>query len=186
MREHILQSDIELESIKKWVNITNELDGDLLEVGVYMGGTSKFIAENKKQDKKIMLIDTFEGLLDVNSEDDVFLKNGDFIYTNLNETVNSFKDYNCEIFKGFFPNEKPDNFSEKKFSFVHLDVDTFSSTLNCLKEIYNQVVPNGVILIHDYKNENTPGVQKAVDIFLLEKNIKIIDIVDSQCVIIKK
>ena len=100
--------------------------------------------------------------------------------------INSFKDYNCEIFKGFFPNEKPDNFSEKKFSFVHLDVDTFSSTLNCLKEIYNQVVPNGVILIHDYKNENAPGVQKAVDIFLLEKNIKISDIVDSQCVIIKK
>jgi hypothetical protein len=186
MREHILQSDIELQSIKKWLDITNKLDGDLIEIGVYMGGTAKIIAENKHENKKMFLIDTFEGLLDVNFEHDIYLKNGDFIYENLDEMINSFKNYNCEVFKGFFPNEKPNNFDKKQFCFVHLDVDTFLSTLNSLKAIYNQVVKGGVILIHDYQNENAIGVKKAVDIFISEKNIQISEIVDSQCVIIKK
>jgi hypothetical protein len=190
MRHDILQSDNEIESLKKWINLTKEIDGDLCEIGVYKGGTARIIAENKKEEKKLFLIDTFEGLIDVDFEKDEVgktnLQNGYFEFSDFESLKSSLLEFNCEIFKGRFPFEKPDYFHEKKFCFIHLDVDTFESTLNCLREIYDNLSYGGVILIHDYQNEYAPGVKKSVDIFLNEKGIEILEIIDTQCVIYKK
>ena len=72
----------------------------------------------------------------------------------------------------------------KKFSFVHLDVDLYKSTLDCLKYFYPRVSRGGVIISHDYPNSD--GVNKAFDEFFQDKPEIIIEpFATGQCLIVK-
>ena len=56
---------------------------------------------------------------------------------------------------------------DKKFSFVHLDVDIYTSTLEALKFFYPRINRGGAILSHDYPG--AVGVKKAFDEFFEDK-----------------
>ncbi len=54
---------------------------------------------------------------------------------------------------------------ERRFSFVHLDVDLYESTLAGLEYFYPRLIPGGVILSHDYSI--LAGVKKAFEDFCM-------------------
>ncbi len=70
-----------------------------------------------------------------------------------------------------------------EFSFVHLDVDTYRSTLKCLEYFYTRINAGGAIISHDYNS--APGVKKAIDEFFEIKIEPIIEMSGSQCLMIK-
>ena len=162
-----------------------ELDGDMAEVGVYQGGSAKLISE-VKGDRKLFLFDTFIGLQELSDDDTHFgkkhWKKNEFSDTSL-ETV---KDYlssynNIQIIEGEFP-KTADCIHDSKFSFVHLDVDLYRSTIECLKFFYPRLVKGGIILVHDYHSD---GIQKAFKEFLQDNKIHLIELTGSQSMIIK-
>ena len=162
-----------------------ELDGDMAEVGVYQGGSAKLISE-VKGDRKLFLFDTFIGLQELSDDDTHFgkkhWKKNEFGDTSL-ETV---KDYlssynNIQIIEGEFP-KTTDCIHDSKFSFVHLDVDLYRSTIECLKFFYPRLVKGGIILVHDYHSN---GIQKAFKEFLQNNKIHLIELTGSQSMIIK-
>ena len=162
-----------------------ELDGDMAEVGVYQGGSAKLISE-VKGDRKLFLFDTFIGLQELSDDDTHFgkkhWKKNEFSDTSL-ETV---KDYlssynNIQIIEGEFP-KTADCIHDSKFSFVHLDVDLYRSTIECLKFFYPRLVKGGIILVHDYHSD---GIQKAFKEFLQSNKAQLIELTGSQCMIIK-
>ena len=162
-----------------------ELDGDMAEVGVYQGGSAKLISE-VKGDRKLFLFDTFIGLQELSDDDTHFgkkyWKKNEFSDTSL-ETV---KDYlssynNIQIIEGEFP-KTADCIHDSKFSFVHLDVDLYRSTIECLKFFYPRLVNGGIILVHDYHSD---GIQKAFKEFLQSNKVQLIELTGSQCMIIK-
>ncbi len=53
--------------------------------------------------------------------------------------------------------------SGKKFSFVHLDVDTYKSTLDCLAFFYGRMSRGEILISQDY--HAATGVRIAVDEF---------------------
>lgn len=166
------------------VRMTNKIEGDILEVGTFGGGSSKLMSLFVENNKKIYTYDTYEGLKDVNENDSGFLHNGDFSHSFEEVQRRLYNNKNVILNKGYFPNCA--NFSEDKmFSFVHLDVDTYQSTLNCLHYVYNRLSKNGVIVSHDYNNYPTPGVRKAFDEFFKDKPEHVIPMWDTQCMIIK-
>ena len=185
----ICQTNNEVNKLKELVKKSNLVGGDLIEIGIFQGGTSNIIENNKLTEKKLYLVDTFEGLMDVDQTNDNTsesnLKNTDFKYVDINHLVNYFNGKNVEVIKSYFPKDLPDGFQNLKFSFIHLDVDTYLSTLNSLNFLYEMINPGGIIVIHDYINNSAPGVKIAVDEFLTGKKEKINEINDSQCVIIK-
>jgi len=183
----ICQTDSEFESLYKYVLESNKIEGDLVEVGVYEGGTAKLINNFKSKEKKLYLFDTFQGLVDCIPEIDITLKNGlfdsEFKLDYFNEI---FKKENVEVVKGYFPNSAPEGFELKKFSLVHIDVDTYESTLNSLNYFYEKMSIGGYIVVHDYNNQwgHTNGVPKAVNEFLNRTQEKIYEVTDSQCSIL--
>lgn len=168
------------------VKSLSNLDGEIAEVGVYQGGSSKIICETKG-DKKLHLFDTFEGLPDVTEKDNCFgiqtWKNnlcGDTSLEMVQIYLSKYK--NVYFYQGEFPSTStPVNNS--KFSFVHLDVDLYKSTKDCLEFFYPRLVPGGIILTHDYHSE---GVSSAFTEFFSDKNVSVIELTSPQCMVVKR
>ena len=172
---------IDLFNVYSCVKATKYLDGDIAEVGVYKGGSAKVITLSEKR-RHIHLFDTFEGLPEVSKHDTkqlggTFCK-GDF--KSSFEVVNEYlKQHNVTLYKGLFP-KTAEPIKYKKFSFVYLDVDIYSSTKDALEFFLPRMVKGGIILSHDYPNSH--GVKKAFDEFY--KGTKL-ELMDKQVVIIK-
>ncbi len=56
--------------------------------------------------------------------------------------------------------------ADKKFAFVHIDVDLYEPTLAGLNWFYERLNPGGYIFVHDYNNQRYLGVKSAVDSFV--------------------
>lgn len=178
--EMIALLDNEAYQIIMVVKRTEKIEGDIAEVGVYKGGSARLICE-VKGDRSLHLFDTFEGLPDVGDIDVLFHK-GQF-EASLEDIKNHLKKYsNVHFYKGFFP-ATADPVKNKKFSFVHFDVDIYSSTFDCLNFFYPRMSKGGVIVSHDYIY--AAGVRKAFDEFFKDKPEPIIELSGSQCLIVK-
>jgi len=90
------------------------------------------------------------------------------------------------ITKGTIPNCFDDD-PIRKYSFLHLDVDSYSSTYDALKYFYPRISVGGYIICDDYgflafKN----AAKKAIDDYMAEKIEPVISLGTSQCLIIKQ
>lgn len=170
----VLQTYLECEYLYESTVKSNEIEGDLVEVGVYTGGSAKIINEYKSKYKKLYLFDTFKGLMDCDPEKDS-LKNEEINPPKKIDFITEiFKNDNVSVIEGYFPESAPEEFEFKKFSLIHLDVDTYKSAINSLNYFYEKISKGGYIIVHDYRNKfnHTKGVEIAVDEFLEEKKKK--------------
>ncbi len=178
---HLVLSLLEAAQIFSSVQNTAKVPGDLAEVGVYMGGSAKIICE-AKGDRQLHLFDTFEGLPDISAVDDPdFHKNQ---YKCSVEQVQSYlQNYsNVSFYKGLFP-ASSGPVTDRQFSFVHLDVDLYESTLASLGFFYSRLSKGGVLLSHDYALSK--GVRSAFDEFFADKPEPVIEIAENQCLVVK-
>lgn len=161
----------------------SNLKGDLAEVGVFNGGSSKILCQTKGN-KSLHLFDTFEGLPKKTKEDFKGFNISDF-NCSLEKVKNNLKDYkNVFYYKGLIK-DTCYKIKENKFSFVHLDVDLYNSTLDCLEFFYKRMNSGGVILSHDYILGVKHGVVKAFNDFFKDKKEQVIEISDTQCMVVK-
>jgi hypothetical protein len=147
----------------------NSIFGQFVEVGIGDGTTSQLILNLKNKDKTLFMCDTFEGLVDVGQFDS--LPNGFACYsyewfTKANQYVN---DPDVTLVNGYFPDSATEEMNNSKYSFVHIDVDTYESTLKSLEYFSTRMTVGGVIVSHDYINQYTPGVARAIDEFMVGK-----------------
>ena len=164
------------------VKSTEKINGDIAEVGTYRGGSAKLICE-AKGNKTLHLFDTFEGLPDLsNIDDSKQFHKGDFsaLFEDVKNYLNKYQ--NVYFYKGLFPSTT-ESIKNKKFSFVHLDVDLYEATLASIKFFYPRMNKGGIIISHDYIS--VLGVRKAFDDFFKDKPEPIIEMSGSQCLIVK-
>ncbi len=160
------------------VKATNKVKGDIAEIGCYEGGSSKIICEARDETKKVYLFDTFAGLPETDRLGGFKKGICKAEYKKVKEYLKSYKD--VYIYKGVFP-ETAKPIKNKSFSFIHLDVDTYKSTLKSLEFFYPRMNKNGIILTHDYIKL---GVKKAFQEFFKNKKEVLIESY-SQCLIVK-
>lgn len=163
------------------VDITAKVEGDIAEVGSYMGGSAKLICEAKR-DKTLHLFDTFEGLPDLSRWDDPsqfqkgnFVSSFDFVSAYLKSYPNVY------LYKGLFPLTATP-IAHTKFSFVHIDVDLYEATKASLEFFYPRMTKGGIIISHDYDEH---GVRKAFDDFFATQPEPVIEMSGCQCLIVK-
>ena len=178
----MVQADTEAYQIFRAVQRTKKIDGDIAEVGVYRGGSAKLICEAKGS-KALHLFDTFEGLPDLHNLDDPKQVHKGECAATLEDVRNYLMEYpNVHFYKGLFP-VGAEPVQSRIFSFVHLDVDLYESTQNCLKFFYTRMNKGGIIISHDYML--LTGVRKAFDSFFEDKQEAIIELSGSQCLVVK-
>lgn len=152
----------------------NNIEGDIIETGVWRGGCCIFIKTYIKlygMDKKVFVCDSFEGLP---RPDPKYIEdNGDMHYTynNLKVSLEAVKenfikfdvlDDNVKFIKGWFCDTLKDNNDIGDLSILRFDGDMYGSTMDVLGNLYSKVSKEGVIVIDDYC---LPNCKKAVTDF---------------------
>lgn len=158
-----------------------QLTGDMAEVGVYKGGSAKLICEAKGR-APLHLFDTFDGLPKPDEKDARFFRQG--MVTGRLEAVQDYlKPYeNVFFYPGLFPGTS-EPIRDRMFSFVHLDVDLYQGTFSGLEFFYPRMNTGGIILSHDYQY---PGVRKAFLEFFQGQPEQVIELGNSQCMVVKR
>ena len=179
-----LNNGYEVDTIINLVEKTKIIPGEIIEIGVYQGGSAKVIYDNMSDNKILFLCDTFEGLKDSTEDQDCLeLKNGDYA-SDFNMVQELFPDQErVKLIKGYFPDSVTEEMKKLNFSFAHLDVDTYTSTFNSLEFVYPRMSKGGIIMSHDYTS--IPAVTRAIDEFFSDKPEIIITPTNTQMMIEK-
>jgi hypothetical protein len=176
----MLLSQDEAYQVVSCARATAKVQGEIAEIGVYRGGSARLICE-VRGNRALYLFDTFEGLPSTNQLDSRF---GAGQYAAPFEKVLNYLATfpNVHIHKGLFP-ATSGPIADKRFSFVHLDVDLYQATRDCLEFFYPRVNPGGMLLIHDYLWAE--GVQKAVQEFFRTRPEPVLELAGAYCGIVK-
>lgn len=145
-----------------------DLGGDILEIGVFKGGSLQRICETAKSStKKIFGYDTFEGLPEPKTNLDIHHE-GEFRsdFHKVQELLAPYK--NCQLIKGEFPASIQ---AHSAICFAHVDVDLYHCVLESLNAIWDLVTDFGIIIIDDYAAKGCPGARTAVHEFLGQENV---------------
>jgi hypothetical protein len=163
------------------VRATEKIHGDVAEVGVYRGDSAKVITE--ATNKPLHLFDTFgAGLPAPSAKDDAQWHEGGFMLVTGEFDAIKHRLPDAHFYQGVFP-ATAQAVVHKKFSFVHLDVDIYQSTLDGLEFFYPRMSKGGVIISHDYHGAD--GVKTAFNEFFQEKSETVIALSTSQCLVVK-
>lgn len=152
----------------KYSTRCQNVQGDICEFGVFRGGSLEILAKFNP-DKQVFGLDSFCGLPKTGEFD--LHNEGDFDGVNSTHLSGYFAMIypNVRIVKGFSP-KVFDIFDEHhRFSFLHLDVDVFSSIKDGLDFFFPRINEGGIILIDDFKIRSTPACEKAVLEFMEDK-----------------
>ncbi|GAL67635.1 TylF/MycF/NovP-related O-methyltransferase [Jejuia pallidilutea] len=159
----------------------NEVDGCIVECGVWRGGMIAGIYEYSQKKRKCILFDSFEGLPDAK------LNDGDAAKTWQIDNDGKGLD-NCKaeihfaekamalsgskhhkIVKGWFDKTIPSTKISESIAILRLDGDWYDSTMVCLENLYPLVAENGLIIIDDYYAWD--GCSRAVHDYLSKNNL---------------
>lgn len=164
-----------------------QLSGDFIELGTNRGlMATSIINYNKIERKFFFLVDTYAGRVESMLTKNEKNFRGVPDYKNCYEFVkNNFKEIKyIKIIKGKLPNILK-KIKSKKFSFVHVDLNSSIAEILSIKIIWNKIEKGGVILLDDYCYSGYGDTKKAWDKFALETNIEIIALPTGQGLIIK-
>jgi O-methyltransferase len=152
--------------------IINQIKGDLVELGVYKGYTARLI-HYYAPDRKLFLFDTYEGF-DKKDLEIEKMRTGHNIHSHFKSegvqaVISYIKPQNNNVIPvvGVFPQSLPEDFNNRTFSFVNIDMDLYEPTIAALNYFYPKTNKGGYLLIHDYNSWS--GAREAVDEFFKGK-----------------
>jgi O-methyltransferase len=143
-----------------------EVDGDVLEVGVWRGGSGALIADViANQNKTIYLADTFMGVVLAGESDSVYI-GGEHKDTSVEMVDEVFMRMGLTNYKkliGEFPKETSNEMISTNLSMVHIDVDVYSSAKGVWEWIQPYLGPRSIVVFDDYGFISCSGVTKFVN-----------------------
>lgn len=146
------------------------LSGDVIELGVGLGGMSVFLA--KLTGRRLVALDSFEGLPEPHPVHDnpYFLRGVYDGETPLIDRVRALVvehevDAQVQLVPGFFEDTVGKLPPQASYVFAHLDSDLHASVLVSLEAVYDRVVDGGVIVIDDFFHPAQGPARALADFF---------------------
>jgi heptosyltransferase-2 len=148
-------------------------DGELIEMGVYRGGSAAatgWMLRRAGLERAVHLFDTFGGMpatgeLDTHEEFDFSDTSATTVAESLNRVVPGFP---FRFHSGFFSDTLRET-SEHHFCFAHIDADLYRSVREACEFAYPRMDAGGIMLFDDYAARSCPGAMRAVDEFFRDK-----------------
>ena len=180
-----------LDNIQKCIDdvIQNDVAGDVLEAGVWRGGTAIFmkavLAAQNSDDRQVWVADSFEGLpvpdaelhpIEARAHESKIMKDVyhhfavDLASVQSNFSRFGLLDEKVRFLKGWFKDTLPTAPIEQ-LSVIRLDGDYYESTMTCLTQLYDKLSPGGYMVIDDYGQDDWTYCRQAVDEFRSAKSI---------------
>ncbi len=161
---------------------TENLEGDILELGAYKGGMTLISADflqNISSRRKIYACDSFTGIPYEDKFSNVKNSKGRFGDTSKEYVQKKVQKFNLvekvELISGLFEDTLYQKLSEHKFSVVLLDCDVYDATKFALDFAYPRLAENGIIMLDDYERAYAEkplwGATKAINEFAEKNNL---------------
>lgn len=179
--------------ICKW-----SIGGNIIECGVWKGGSMLLVAQILKQfnsDKRIYMFDTFSGMplpdpeLDIDQLGNVAIDRWreNWVDGGSKQAVKANMDLagypHFSLIEGKVEATLHNALGTTQFSLVRLDTDWYASTKVELEVLWPRLVPGGFLIIDDFGS--WLGCRKAVLEYFAHKKVKMTRI-DNQCRVIQK
>jgi O-methyltransferase len=150
------------------VGQVSHLYGDLLEVGVWRGGTGCLIAERAQRlgiDAQVFLCDTFSGVVKATHQDPVYVgaEHADASAADVELLAATLGLTNIKILPGVFPDDAGPLIEDHRFRLCHIDVDVYQSAKDTFRWVWDKLVPGGVVIFDDYGFDECAGVTSFVN-----------------------
>lgn len=180
--------------IERLSRSVSDLDGDIVECGLGNGVTFERLGQvAKESSKKLFGFDSFQGFPKPSDEDvsSWVINEGDWSHANISNIESRVKksvpkdffDTHIHIIPGFFKDTFKNETAIKNISFLHLDVDLYSSYIDCLNHFFDRVVKGGVIAIDEYLNgieyAKYPGGYISISEFFKDKKVDVCRDIDT-------
>jgi hypothetical protein len=153
--------------------LIKEKDGAIVECGVGHGNSLAvfgMLSKNEGKDRKVFGFDTFSGFPYFDDSAD---KNKRYEFKDVSlQKVKDRVGPRPVLIKGTFEETLPH--FEEGISLLFIDADLYQSYMTVLNNLYEKVVPGGIIAFDDYGVESWPGATRAVEEFFKDKNTKLI------------
>jgi len=161
------------------------LPGNVVEVGVYRGGTLIELAKVVRDvcpDKKVYGIDTFEG--HPYTDGHPVHPQGKYSDVSQNELSYTLEELGLakyvSLHKGKIE-EIWDDLNIKNISFAHIDCDLYIPIKYSSEHIPSTINKGGVIYFDDYGHSHCPGATKAIEEVFEKKQIQKVSLEDGTC-----
>lgn len=169
--------------------VYNDIPGDIVECGVWRGGSCMLIAltllKLKNTGKKIYLFDTYEGMTIPDDVDVTFdgRPARELMAEREARMIAPLEEVKRNMFSTGYPEDKlifikgrvedtVPKFLPEKISLLRIDTDWFQSEYHGLCHAFPRLQPKGVIILDNYGCWN--GARYAADKYFNENNIKIL------------
>ena len=183
IRDYTLVDEYRCHELWQLVKQVSALPGDVLEVGVWRGGTGALLAA--ATDKKVVLCDTFAGVVKA-GENDTMYRGGEHADTTVATVreVLSRVSADAEILSGIYPDDFPDVVGP--FAFVHIDVDVHDSAKGIFEAVWPKMPQGGIVVFDDYGFRWCVGVAQLVDGFRGDSDKLVIHNLNGHAVVVKR
>jgi len=146
---------------------TAGLEGDILEVGVWRGGTGALMAAaaQASSPSTVFLCDTFSGVVKAGERDATY-QGGEHSNTDrgmVQSLLASLGLANAEILVGVFPEDTGQAVSQRRFRLCHIDVDAYQSAKDVWDWVWPRLATGGVVVFDDYGFWQCNGVTELVN-----------------------
>jgi len=170
-------------SLYTWLDIlvkTKSLEGDVVEIGCYLGGTAAMSSRMLKHIKSThdyFVIDTFDGFVEEQFDSEVKLGGARFLQREFSGNsptlarwvMNKHGGKDVKMIKGDIA-KLPDDQIPGKISACLLDIDLAEPIYVALSRIYPKLVSGGIIAVDDCDDETFYKAKIGYERFMQENN----------------
>lgn len=150
------------------VGETAKIGGDIVEVGVWRGGTGCMMAKREQLlggTGTIYLCDTFTGVVKAGTQDSDY-RGGEHSDTSI-AIVEALADKlgvdNTKTLKGIFPDETGKQMPSQRVRLLHIDVDVYQSARDCVEHLWSRMPSGAITVFDDYGFVGCDGVTRCAD-----------------------
>ncbi len=180
---HSMMGRARLDSLQQCLDIVRRenIPGDFMECGVWRGGGCIFMSGYAQAygltGRRIFAADSFEGLPVPSSPADAGLDLSKAAYPELAVSLENVKENfavyglggpNVHYLKGWFKDTLP-GAPVSEIALLRMDGDLYESTMDILVNVYDKVVPGGIVIVDDYGA--VEACRRAVDAFFASRDL---------------
>ena len=168
---------------------TAKVEGDILEVGVWRGGTGCVMAARAQmigREGVVFLCDTFRGVVKAGAIDPY--SGGEHADTEIgivNRLLLKENIHNCIVLPGIFPDDTGEIIAARRFSLCHIDVDVYQSGLEVFEWVWPRTPPGGVVVFDDYGFSGCIGITILAEELRARRDLIFIHNLNGHAILVK-
>jgi len=175
------------------VEQSGKLQGSILEIGVWRGGTGALMAKRAAMcgiRDPVYLCDTFCGVVKGGAHD-TYHTGGQHADTSKarveNLVLNQLKLTNVRVLEGIFPDDTAHLIQEQPciFRLCHIDVDVYESAKDILHWVWDRMTAGGIVVFDDYGFCGCEGIARLVDDQAGEKDRLVFQNLNGHALVVK-